>query len=51
MKKGGNGTEYWKKVFKKWTNEIIFQANLEEYKGDVLDQIKHCRSFMHSEIQ
>ena len=46
-----NGTEYWKKVFKKWTNEIIFQANLEEYKGDVLDQIKHCRSFMHSEIQ
>ena len=33
-----NGTEYWKKVFKKWTNERIFQANLEEYKSDVLDQ-------------
>ena len=46
-----NGTEYWKKVFKKWTNERIFQTNLEEYKSDVLDQIKHCRSFMHSEIQ
>jgi len=22
--------EYWKNVFKKWANKIIFQANLEE---------------------
>ena len=31
-------TEYWKNVFKKWANERNFQANLEEYKSDVLDQ-------------
>jgi len=31
-------TEYWKNVFKKWANERNFQANLEEYETDVLDQ-------------
>ena len=31
-------TEYWKNVFKKWTNERNFQANLEDYESDVLDQ-------------
>ena len=31
-------TEYWKNVFKKWANERNFQANLEEYESDVLDQ-------------
>ena len=31
-------TEYWKNVFKKWANERNFQANLEEYDSDVLDQ-------------
>ena len=30
--------EYWKNVFKKWANERNFQANLEEYESDVLDQ-------------
>jgi len=30
--------EYWKNVFKKWANERNFQANLEEYKSDVLDR-------------
>ena len=29
---------YWKNVFKKWANERNFQANLEEYESDVLDQ-------------
>lgn len=27
-----------KKVFKKWVNEKNFQANLEEYEGDVYNQ-------------
>ena len=31
-------TEYWKNVFKKWATERNFQANLEEYESDVLDQ-------------
>ena len=31
-------TEYWKNVFKMWANERNFQANLEEYESDVLDQ-------------
>jgi len=31
-------TKYWKKVFKKWVNERNFQANLEEYESDVLNQ-------------
>ena len=31
-------TEYWKNVFKKWANERNFQANLEKYESDVLDQ-------------
>ena len=30
--------EYWKNVFKKWANDRNFQANLEEYESDVLDQ-------------
>ena len=34
-----NSTDYWKNVFKKWENERNFQANLEEYERDVLDQI------------
>ena len=34
-----NSTDYWKNVFKKWENERNFQANLEEYESDVLDQI------------
>ena len=29
---------YWKNVFKKWANERNFQADLEEYESDVLDQ-------------
>ena len=33
-----NGMEYWRNVFKKWTNERNFQAILEEDKMDVLDQ-------------
>ena len=33
-----NSTELWKNVFKKWANERILQANLEEYENDVLDQ-------------
>ena len=37
--------EHWKNFFKKWANERNFQANLEEYKIDVLH---HCRSFVHS---
>ena len=31
-------TEYWKNVFKKWANERTFQANLQDYESDVLDQ-------------
>ena len=31
-------TEYWTNVFKKWANERTFQANLEDYESDVLDQ-------------
>ena len=31
-------TEYWRNVFKKWVNGRNFQANLEEYESDVLDQ-------------
>ena len=31
-------TEYWKNVFKNWANGRNFQANLEEYQSDVLDQ-------------
>ena len=33
-----NNKEWWKNVFKKWANERNLQANLEEYKNDVLDQ-------------
>ena len=33
-----NSTEYWKNVFKKWVNGRNFQANLEEYERDVLNQ-------------
>ena len=33
-----NNMEWWKNVFKKWVNERNLQANLEEYKNDVLDQ-------------
>ena len=32
-------TEYWKNVFKNWANGRNFQANLEEYESNVLDQI------------
>ena len=32
-----NSTEEWENVFKKWTNERNFQANLEEYENDVPD--------------
>mgnify|MGYP006973431043 CR=1 FL=1 len=31
-------TEYWRNILKKWANERNFQANLEEYESDVLDQ-------------
>ena len=31
-----NGTEYWKNISIKWTNERNFQANLKEYEIDVL---------------
>ena len=31
-------TEYWRNNLKKWVNERNFQANLEEYESDVLDQ-------------
>ena len=43
-----NITEYWKNVFKKLTNERNFQANLQEYESDFLDQT--MSQFMHSEI-
>ena len=33
-----NNTEWWRNVFKKWANERNLQANLEEYKNDVLHQ-------------
>ena len=33
-----NNIERWKNVFKKWANERNLQANLKEYKNDVLDQ-------------
>ena len=33
-----NSTECWKNVFKKWASQRNFQANLEEYESDVLDQ-------------
>ena len=33
-----NNTEWWKNVLKKWANERHLEANLEEYKNDVLDQ-------------
>ena len=38
MKETKNSTEYRKNVFIKWANERNFQANLEEYESDVLDQ-------------
>ena len=31
-------TEHWKNVFKKLANDRNFQANLEEYERNVLDQ-------------
>ena len=33
-----NNMESWKNFFKKWANERNVQANLEEYKNDVLNQ-------------
>ena len=33
-----NNMEWWKNVFKKSANERNLQANLEEYRNDVLDQ-------------
>ena len=33
-----NSTEYWRNVFEKWAKQGNFQANLEEYESDVLDQ-------------
>ena len=33
-----NNMQWWKNVFKKWANERNLQANLEEYKNNVLDQ-------------
>ena len=33
-----NNIERWKNVFKKWASERNLQANLKEYKNDVLDQ-------------
>ena len=33
-----NSMEWWKNFFKKWANERNLQANLEEYKNDVLNQ-------------
>ena len=33
-----NSSQCWKNVFKKWVNQRNLQANLEEYKNDVLDQ-------------
>ena len=45
-KNQNTSTDYWKNGFKKWVNEINFQANLEEYESDVLDL-----SFVHSEIK
>ena len=31
-------TEYWKNIFKKWTNKRNLQPNLEDYQSDVLDR-------------
>ena len=33
-----NSMVWWKNFFKKWANERNLQANLEEYKNDVLNQ-------------
>ena len=33
-----DSTECWKSAFKKWANERNFQANLEKYESDVLDE-------------
>ena len=46
--------EWSKNVFKKWANERNLQqlqANLDEYKNDVLDQRLSQFQFKHSEIQ
>ena len=44
-------TEYWRNVFKKWANERNFQANLEEYESDVLDQtLSQFHTFRNSVI-
>ena len=44
-------TDYWKDVFKKWTNERNFETNLEEYKSDVLDQtMSQFYTFRNSSI-
>ena len=45
-KNQNTSTDYWRNGFKKWVNEINFQANLEEYESDVL-----YHSFVHSEIK
>ena len=45
-----NITEYWKNVFKKLTNERNFQANLQEYESDFLDQtMSQFYAFRNSE--
>jgi len=44
-------TEYWRNVFKKWANERNFQANLEVYESDVLDQtLSQSHTFRNSVI-
>ena len=43
--------EYWRNVFKEWVNERNFQADLEVYESDVLDQtLSHFHTFRNSVI-
>ena len=46
-----NSTDYWNDVFKKRANERNFQANLEEYKSEDLDQtLSQFYAFRNSAI-
>ena len=43
-----NSAEWWKNVFKKWTNERNLQVNLKSAR--TMSSTNDCRSFQHSEI-
>ena len=42
-----NSAEWWKNVFKKWTNERNLQVNLKSAR--TMSSTNDCRSFQHSE--